>query len=483
MVPYISLSLLPLLVVVSNAQLFPRPRQASSVPVAAASSAPLASVTGASIPLSNGTAAPNASSPPTFPISIPSTNPTAVPLTSLVASPSSQATVALDTSYAAGATPTAVAGAPPLPDISALNPANYPPLDKPPPIDTPEVQAWIAQACPSDRSPSPGFTIPNFSPTQLGGCPTNPSAVTDPNRCWWTCSQCIRSTDIITCPDKNTWGSSFDDGPSPYTPSLIQYLDQESLKTTFFVVGSRVISRPDYLRSQYMGGHQIAVHTWSHTALTTQTTEEIIAEFGWSKKVIKDVLGVTPNVFRPPFGDIDDRVRAIAAAMELKPIIWTSGTASNHVSFDTNDFNIPAGTVSASGVINNFNNILKNASIIDTGFIVLEHDLFQQSVDLATGYIIPEALAMKLTLKPIISCLNMPLSDAYIETNDNGTNPLPTAVGTLIVGSTSTQSAGSASATASSSKGNGAAAIGVSGSAIAAAQVFLMGVLGSVAAF
>lgn len=54
-----------------------------------------------------------------------------------------------------------------------------------------------------------------------------------------------------------------------------------------------------------MGNHQIAVHTWSHTALTTQTNEEIIAELGWSKKVIKDVLGVTPNMMRPPYGDIE----------------------------------------------------------------------------------------------------------------------------------------------------------------------------------
>jgi peptidoglycan/xylan/chitin deacetylase (PgdA/CDA1 family) len=54
-----------------------------------------------------------------------------------------------------------------------------------------------------------------------------------------------------------------------------------------------------------MGQHQIAVHTWSHTSLTTQTNEEIIAELGWSKKVIKDVLGVTPNTMRPPYGDIE----------------------------------------------------------------------------------------------------------------------------------------------------------------------------------
>jgi peptidoglycan/xylan/chitin deacetylase (PgdA/CDA1 family) len=101
------------------------------------------------------------------------------------------------------------------------------------------------------------------------------------------------------------WGLSYDDGPAPHTPDLLTYLDQVNLKSTFFVVGSRVISYPATLQYEYMNQHQIAVHTWSHSALTTQTNEQIIAELGWSKKVIKDVLGVTPNFMRPPFGDIE----------------------------------------------------------------------------------------------------------------------------------------------------------------------------------
>jgi peptidoglycan/xylan/chitin deacetylase (PgdA/CDA1 family) len=101
------------------------------------------------------------------------------------------------------------------------------------------------------------------------------------------------------------WGLTYDDGPSFYTSNLLSYLDQAKLKSTFFVVGSRVISFPAVLQSEYMAGHQIGVHTWSHPSLTTLSNEEIIAELGWSKKVIKDVLGVTPNTMRPPYGDIE----------------------------------------------------------------------------------------------------------------------------------------------------------------------------------
>jgi peptidoglycan/xylan/chitin deacetylase (PgdA/CDA1 family) len=219
------------------------------------------------------------------------------------------------------------------------------------------------------------------------------------------------------------WGLTYDDGPAFYTPNLLQYLDQVNLKSTFFVVGSRAISFPDTLQLEYMGGHQIAVHTWSHPYLTTLSNEEIIAELGWTKKVIKDVLGVTPNMMRPPYGDIDDRVRAISLAMGLTPVMWTR--ISPLATFDTGDFNVHAGLDTVQQSLQNWEEIMGNASTINTGFIVLEHDLFEQTVEIATGYILPDALARQppLTIQPVINCLSRDLADAYIETNNNSTNP------------------------------------------------------------
>lgn len=156
--------------------------------------------------------------------------------------------------------------------------------------------------------------------------------------------------------------------------------------------------------------------------MTTLSNEQIIAELGWTKKIIKDVLGVTPNIMRPPYGDIDDRVRAISVAMGLTPSMWTR--VSPTVTFDTGDFNIRDGTT-VQQVLLNWEGILGNVSTLSSGFIVLEHDLFLQTVEIATGYILPDALAHNpaFTIQPIVNCLNMPLSNAYIETNDNTTNP------------------------------------------------------------
>ncbi|KAG6869152.1 hypothetical protein C0993_012251 [Termitomyces sp. T159_Od127] len=235
----------------------------------------------------------------TFTFSLAATNPTAAPLSDIVSTAASSATVPLPTTFAPGSTPTVVSGAPVLPNAAILSPANYPALDRVPPTDSDLVKQWIEEV------QSTGVTIPDYSPTSPGGCPNNTAAAADGDRCWWTCGGCTRQTDITECPTAMTWGLTYDDGPAFYTPNLLTYLDQVNLKSTFFVVGSRVISFPAILQNEYMSGHQIAVHTWSHPPLTTLTNEQIIAELGWSKKVIKDVLGVTPNMMRPPYGDIE----------------------------------------------------------------------------------------------------------------------------------------------------------------------------------
>lgn len=64
------------------------------------------------------------------------------------------------------------------------------------------------------------------------------------------------------------------------------------------------------------------------------TNAQIVAELGWTRRAIKTVLGVTPTTMRPPYGDIDDRVRAISLAMGMTPIIWTRTPAAGQ--FDTN---------------------------------------------------------------------------------------------------------------------------------------------------
>jgi peptidoglycan/xylan/chitin deacetylase (PgdA/CDA1 family) len=117
--------------------------------------------------------------------------------------------------------------------------------------------------------------------------------------------------------------------------------------------------------------HAVLVSDYQLDYLTSMTNEQIIAELGWSKKIIKDVIGVTPNFMRPPFGDIDDRVRNISMAMGLTPVMWTR--ISPTATFDTNDFTVAGGTTSVSQVLQSWEEIMGNASTLKTGKLVTQY--------------------------------------------------------------------------------------------------------------
>ena len=174
---------------------------------------------------------------------------------------------------------------------------------------------------------------------------------------------------------------------------------------------------------------------------------------------------------RPPYGDIDDRVRAISLAMGMVPIIWTRGPTGNQ--FDTDDWEVPGGVVTGEESFQNFQYILSNASQIDTGFIVLEHDLFQETVDLAVDYFLPAALSNNpsLTLMSIGRCQGWPATDLYLETTTNTTFPYNNATSQEDVATTASVRAAAATSLAAQVDGKaGSASPTGSGAATAASS-------------
>ena len=83
-------------------------------------------------------------------------------------------------------------------------------MDVVPPTNSSQVAEWMKEL--------EGIDIPDLQPTQDGDCATDPQFALDAqSRGWWTCGGWTAPTDIVACPDKMTWGVSFDDGPSQYS--------------------------------------------------------------------------------------------------------------------------------------------------------------------------------------------------------------------------------------------------------------------------
>ncbi|EUC60811.1 carbohydrate esterase family CE10 polysaccharide deacetylase, putative [Rhizoctonia solani AG-3 Rhs1AP] len=328
--------------------------------------------------------------------------------------------VPLSATPTAGSPPT-ISGAPNLPSIPDMS--SFPPGGQLLPTDSAEVKEWLAEIA------AAGVTIPDIAPNKVlpddapAGttlCSLNKEASAAggaSGNCWWSCSTCTRDTDVVTCPDKLSWGLTFDDGPSPYTPKVLNYLAEKSLKASFYVIGANIVNHPEILQATYLAGHEIAGHTWTHPQLTTLTNEQIVAELGWTRKAIQAVIGVTPRYFRPPYGDCDDRVRAIAKGLGMIPVIWSEG-------FDTDDWSVNSGGVSTT-LMEGYNKMLETLPTLNNGVISLQHDWYQGTVDLAVGYFLPAALSHNPApnFQTVIECQHQPLGMSYIETSGSGTPP------------------------------------------------------------
>jgi len=219
----------------------------------------------------------------------------------------------------------------------------------------------------------------------------------------------------------------------------MDYLDTvPDVKASFFILGSRVVEFPETLLRTYKEGHHIGVHTWSHTALTTQTNEEIIAEILWTEKIIREVTGITPKWIRPPYGDIDDRVRAIMTAYGYTPALWNR---------DTNDFT--SGTDKSfqlSWIPANFTQwVSVDAKSATTGFCSLEHDILMKTVSVVPQNV---PILVKGGMKP------QPVSTCNGDTNPYQTVANDTAGAAPLSGATSAGVSSNSSTSASASSAN-----------------------------
>ncbi|CEI98097.1 hypothetical protein RMCBS344292_12214 [Rhizopus microsporus] len=243
--------------------------------------------------------------------------------------------------------------------------------------------------------------------------------------CDWTFTGCFGKDDLYQCP-KGQWALTYDDGPSEFSPKLYDYLDKINVKATFFMVGGQVVKFPEYALRAYKSGHEIAMHTWSHSYMTSLTNEQIVAELKWNELAIKEVTGVAPKYFRPPYGDIDNRVRDVAAALGFIPVIW------NH---DTNDWAAASNPHSfkESWIDGNVTKWAQEAKHAKVGGISLEHDLYEKTVDAAIR--ITPTLQKAYTLVPVGVCNNVTMykDNATVPTNTTTSTTTADAPGTTTI--------------------------------------------------
>ncbi len=113
-----------------------------------------------------------------------------------------------------------------------------------------------------------------------------------------------------------TWGNT-------RTPHILNILAKHNLKTTFFLTNIWLKQYPDLAKEITAAGHEIGLHSANHPKLTDLNDEKIRQELLDNAKLITEVTGQKPFLFRPPFGAYNNRVITISRQLNLVPIQWS----------------------------------------------------------------------------------------------------------------------------------------------------------------
>lgn len=101
----------------------------------------------------------------------------------------------------------------------------------------------------------------------------------------------------------NAVALTFDDGPNESaTPQVLDILKRHGVKATFFLVGTNVERSAALARRVRDEGHVIGNHSYAHKRYDLVTPAETLEDISNGAKAIHSVLGMEPQLFRPPYG-------------------------------------------------------------------------------------------------------------------------------------------------------------------------------------
>jgi peptidoglycan/xylan/chitin deacetylase (PgdA/CDA1 family) len=124
-------------------------------------------------------------------------------------------------------------------------------------------------------------------------------------------------------PGRKAIALTFDDGPTPSTPQLLDLLEQHHAPATFFQVGLNVNRYPAIAREVLAAGHEIGNHSDSHLNFALKPAHVIEDDFSRAQDAITDATGFTPTLMRAPYGVRWLGFRQMQAKLGLAGIMWT----------------------------------------------------------------------------------------------------------------------------------------------------------------
>lgn len=123
-----------------------------------------------------------------------------------------------------------------------------------------------------------------------------------------------------TAPDRVAL--TFDDGPSEWTPRVLEELADANALATFFVIAGR---DPALVRAIAAAGHEVGYHCREHIRHSLRAEGDVRREAAADVDRLRS-LGIEPRAWRTPWGDLAAWTPALADDLGLDLWNWSDDT-------------------------------------------------------------------------------------------------------------------------------------------------------------
>jgi peptidoglycan-N-acetylglucosamine deacetylase len=119
---------------------------------------------------------------------------------------------------------------------------------------------------------------------------------------------------------------SFDDGPGPYTPEILDVLERFHVQATFFAIGKMERYFSASTIRELHDGDVVGDHTQSHPMLAQLSAHDQREELFEPLVRIELLGGDRPRLFRPPYGSYNATTMRELHALHLLMVLWSADT-------------------------------------------------------------------------------------------------------------------------------------------------------------
>jgi peptidoglycan/xylan/chitin deacetylase (PgdA/CDA1 family) len=119
---------------------------------------------------------------------------------------------------------------------------------------------------------------------------------------------------------------TFDDGPGPYTPQVLDVLERLHVHATFFEIGRMLQYFGASTMREIKDGDVIGDHTHTHPAMAQLSAHDQHEQLFEQIARVELLGGPRPVLFRPPYGSFDSTTIGQLHTLHLLMVLWSVDT-------------------------------------------------------------------------------------------------------------------------------------------------------------